>query len=107
MQLMMDVIQYVVLTGIRPTLEAFAAAADDMMRTYASKVFEWRVGPPVLRDLLRFEEEYGRSAVYIAGDGRMELLGTPIKQLPESYPSDTVLAILNTETHAVRERSDD
>ena len=107
MRLMMDVVQYVDLTGIAATHTALGAAIHEIESEFAKKPFELRVGKPVANAMLRIIEQYGVSVARIDEDGRVAVFGIPLKILPDSYSDQTVLAIMSAETHFAGEETHD
>jgi hypothetical protein len=96
---MMDVISYYDLTGISPNFPELAAAIVAIENEMGKKPFELRAGPVIARRFLSIIQTYGVSIARVEDDGRVVVLGIPLKVLPDSYDPNTVLAIMSSETH--------
>jgi hypothetical protein len=98
MRLKQDVISYVDLTGIEPTHVAVAEAIHALKGEFAKAPIEFRAGAPVTRALLAEVAELGVSVATVDEEGRVVVMGVPLKVLPESYDPHTFLAIMDTIT---------
>lgn len=92
MKMMMDVVEYVELPGIPPTLHAFTEAVYLARGVFPRKPVEFVVPTPVFRDLLRVIDSYGRTALNIDSNGETSVAGVTITRTDKDVPVRLVFA---------------